>query len=67
MRFDDATAVKVGSQDVAAVYVGSQQVWPTGSPVNAYLAAALADSPLAVWMMDETSGTTMTDASEFDA
>lgn len=30
---------------------------------SGYLAAVLADSPLAVWMMDETSGTTMTDAS----
>lgn len=32
-------------------------------PLSAYLASALADSPLAVWMMDETSGTTMTDSS----
>jgi len=32
MRFDEAVAVKVCAVDVAAVYVGTVQVWPTGPP-----------------------------------
>lgn len=31
MRLDEAAAVKVGSTDVAAVYAGSEQIWPASA------------------------------------
>lgn len=30
MRLDEAVAVKAGATDVAAVYAGSEQIWPSG-------------------------------------
>lgn len=63
MRLDNAAAVKVGSQDAVAVYVGAEQVWPTGPTPNPYVAAALVDSPMALALGDQASGTTLTDLS----
>ena len=65
MRLDDAQAIYIGSNAAKAVYGGEVQVWPTDDPppANAFTAAVLADDPLGFWLMDETTGTAMTDSS----
>lgn len=54
------TALYLGDRPVQRVYLGTELVW---SAQSAYELAALADSPLGLWLMDELSGTTMVDSS----
>lgn len=60
---NDADDVKVGASQVDAVYVGASLVWSAVpfDPTAAYQAEVLADSPIAYWRLEETSGSTVVD------
>ena len=56
MLLTDASAIKVGTADASAVYVGSTKVWPEDTGGGGLSDLILSYNPIHYWPMDEASG-----------
>lgn len=52
--------VKIGGTSASAIYVGAEQIWPSGSAYDAYV---LSLAPWAYWKMDAIVGSSIIDSS----